>query len=177
MEFEEDPEPQVPALSAGISRKKSRRRQKKKSKRRANRPPSASYGGRKLKYREMVINAIRSGGESRGTNFNKICRYVDKKYRMKNDFIVKHTLKWLCDKKILSRQSGKYKLMTPLLPSAGRRRRQKGRGGKSRKRRGKKGRGKKGKKGKKGKGRKGRRRRGKGKGKKGRKGRKRKGKK
>jgi len=140
MELDGDPEPQVPALSAGYSRN-SRKNKKKKKKKPAKRIIRPIQGGRtrKLKYRDMVLNAIKATGEIKGSNFNKIASFVERKYRMKNDFIVKHTLKWLCEKKILLKSGGKYKLLTPIcLPSAGRRTRKKSRGGKSRKRRGKK---------------------------------------
>ena len=130
-----DAEPAIPALSAGYS--KSRKKVKKSKNLRHKRKMLVTRGGgrtRKLKYRDMVINAIKAAGEMKGTDFNKICRYVEKKYKMKNDFIVRHTLKWLCDKKLLSKRSGRYKLLSPTcIPSAGRSRRR--RRGKSRRRR------------------------------------------
>ena len=127
---------QVPAVSAGT---RSSKRNKKSGKSRSTAKP---------KYRDMILNAIRANGDAKGTNFQSIASYLEKKYKMKNDFIVKHTLKWLVNKKYLSGKGGRYRIATPLMPSAGRRSRKRGGGGKK-KRRGKK-KGKKGKKGRKG---------------------------
>ena len=131
MEYDDDQESQVPAMSAGRVRKHG---SGKKSKRGGKRLLGGR--GKKPKFRDMILNAIKSYGESKGSNFGKICRFIEKKYKMRNDFVVKHTLKWLLNKKVLMNNGGRYKIISPLAPSAGRKRRRTGRRrGKSRRRR------------------------------------------
>ncbi|CAK8688418.1 unnamed protein product [Clavelina lepadiformis] len=65
---------------------------------------------RKPKYRDMVIRAVKSLKEPKGSSYNSIARYIEERYKVRNDFVLKHVINWLCQKRVLSKKGVKVKL-------------------------------------------------------------------
>ncbi len=76
--------------------------------------PFASAGcKRKLKYRQMIVRALQMmNGQCKPQSLGKIVKYLECRYKVRNDFVVKCTLDWMRCKGMVKVCDGKYKLLT-----------------------------------------------------------------
>ena len=76
---------------------KSKQRRKKKKKRCKKRP----------KYRDMIVTAIQDKGKA---CYNRIIKFLEHRYGVRNDFVVKKTLSWLKAKDVIKNRGGCFYL-------------------------------------------------------------------
>lgn len=118
---DDDAEDSVPLVSARAKKGKSKR---KKGKRKG-----------KPKYRDMVIRAVKSLKEPKGCTYNAIARYIEERYHVRNDFVLKHVINWLSQKKVLQKKGARVKLTGKSLKLQGRGKRLKSKKSKKKKKR------------------------------------------
>ena len=66
-----------------------------------------AVNGKKLKFRDMILKAIKVKGKA---SYDCIEKFLVKHYKVKNVFVVKQTLKWLESKGVLKKRNGLYSL-------------------------------------------------------------------
>lgn len=84
--------------------------------------PFVSMGARKgLKYREMIMMVLKSNKklnpEKRGSSYNDIADGMYCEFRIRNDFVIKHVLKWMMCKGMIKKQCSRYVAVKEYSPS------------------------------------------------------------
>merc|ERR1712142_312683 len=62
------------------------------------------------KYQVMIIKAIRFLKEPNGAPITAIIRYIEQKFSVRNDYMVKHVINWLCKEEKLERLGTRVKI-------------------------------------------------------------------
>jgi len=83
----------IPSASAGPGRRSRRGNSRRK---RSCRP----------KYRVMVMHALKAltTSKGKGCSYNAIAKYIEERYHIRNDFVLKHVINWLCRKRVLRKK-------------------------------------------------------------------------
>nr|XP_039248771.1 histone H1-like [Styela clava] len=62
------------------------------------------------KYRDMIVKAIKALKEPKGCTPQAIAKYIEHRYKKRNDFVIKHVINWLVQKRVLSKYKGRVKI-------------------------------------------------------------------
>lgn len=94
-----DPEEMITPLPSGVKRRAKARKRKSVRKRKVT-----------PKYREMIVRSLKALKEKNGSTTGAIAKYIEARYRKRNDYVLNHVITWLVGKRVLSRSKGRVKL-------------------------------------------------------------------